>query len=66
MNPKNLVGPHPSPKKSPIGTKKAQNDPKNCKIKKWENKTSYKMKVISLYKSTQKTCCTPSNPQIAR
>ena len=49
INPKKLFGFHPSPKNSPIEPKKAQNYPKNQKIKKWENKKSYKMKVISLY-----------------
>ena len=36
--PKKLVGPHPSPKNSPIGPQKAQNDPKKAKNKKSENK----------------------------
>ena len=32
--PKKLLGPHPSPKNSPIGPQKPQNDPKKAKIKK--------------------------------
>ena len=44
---------------SPIGPKRAQNDPKRQKFKKSENKKSYKMKVILLYNQTTKTSWAP-------
>ena len=52
---------------SPIGPKRAQKDPKKAKIKKLENKKSYKIKVISLYELTSKTYFrTYINPKQAR
>ena len=49
VTPKNLLRPHPSPKNSPIGPQKAQNDPKMAKNKKVrKEKKSCKIKAISL------------------
>ena len=42
------------PTSAPKLAQKAQNDPKNQKIKKWEKKKIYKMKVFSLHELTSK------------
>ena len=53
---------------SPIGSKRAQNDPKKAKIqKKSENKKSFNMKIFSVYELTSKTNFRPYiNPKPAR
>merc|ERR1711873_377456 len=41
LSQKKLLGPHPSPKNSPIGPQKPQNDPKKAKIKKVRKQKIY-------------------------
>ena len=58
--PKNIFGPHPDPKNSPLGPKRARNDPKKAKDQKVnKQKKLYKMKVISPYEKTSKAFFRP-------
>ena len=61
--PKNLLGPHPSPKNSTIGPQKFQNDLKKKKIKKSENQKAYKKKLFVNISKAIKTFWTSSQPQ---
>ena len=58
--PKNFPDPTSTSQNSLVGPKKAQNDPKKQKIKKWEKKKSFKLKVIILYESTPKNFSDPT------